>query len=243
MDELIKQHDKLLEEMPEGQVHDKEACPLCNPEEDTTETDERGEMETYTQSDLDAAVNAAVAPLQSELSALREAGQREEIASQIDAVREEAAAEVAELKNKLDEAVLRADSAEAEMANLVAFLEKAQADAEAEALKAQVKEERAQALRDNTSFSDEYIEERIEDFAAMTEEVFAARLEDFKVLSAASKAESAVTEEVVVEESGLAVRNVREEQASAEVPFTARMTNLFATAEANQVNLSGIAGL
>lgn len=236
--ELIRQHDELLAKLPEGSSHEAETCPFCNPKEEQSKTDERGEME-YTQSELDAAVNAAIAPLQAELSSLKGAEAQSAFEAQITTVREEAAAEVQSLKAELDAAILRADVAEQAQTDLVAFLESAQAELELAAAKETLKEERTNALLEQTSLNKDRIASRIEDIASMSDDEFEAYLSDLAAISVKKDDEAS---EQASAETSTAIRNIREETASSEAPFLARMNSLVTAAEDSKVSLNGLSG-
>ena len=193
----------------------------------------------YTQSELDAAVNAAIAPLQAELSSLKGAEAQSAFEAQITTVREEAAAEVQSLKAELDAAILRADVAEQAQTDLVAFLESAQAELELAAAKETLKEERTNALLEQTSLNKDRIASRIEDIASMSDDEFEAYLSDLAAISVKKDDEAS---EQASAETSTAIRNIREEAASSEAPFLARMNSLVTAAEDSKVSLNGLSG-
>ena len=85
MDDLIKAHDELLENAPADfdLAKHKTECPVCNPTV-INEPDERGEVDkTFTQEQLDAAVEAALAPIRDELKAFKDAEAAGEVDSKI----------------------------------------------------------------------------------------------------------------------------------------------------------------
>ena len=109
MDELRKQHDELLankpEDMSDGEFaalieKHKDTCPFCN-EELIAQNDndpEGGDMDkTFTQEELDAAVLAAVAPIQAELQTIKDAAAEGEVETRVAEAKAERDAEVADL--------------------------------------------------------------------------------------------------------------------------------------------------
>lgn len=185
MDELKQAHDKLLAEMPEGESHDTAACHLCNPELlPVKDSDERGEMETFTKDELEAAVQAAVAPLQAkidELNADKEAG---EVAQEVAEVTAAKDAVIADLRADLDAKVIEATEATTKLNDTVAFLEAQAAEAEAAEALAALKEARLVAIKEVASFPEDHIAKNIDIWAAMSEDAFASQLETWALLSA-----------------------------------------------------------
>lgn len=176
-------HDRLLAERPEGAVHDEDACPLCGSDDDT----EGGWMATFSEEELqaavDAAVNEATAPLKSRIAELETQQQRGEV----DAATAELKDKIAELESKLDAAVLEASQAKEEKENLQkAWDDEKAAEAAAKELAAR-REERLEKVREVASFPDEYLEANADRFAAMDEEEFLARIEEWKTLTAKSE--------------------------------------------------------
>lgn len=181
---LKEQHDKLLEEMPEGASHDADGCPICNPEND--DSFGGGDMKTYTEEEFTAAVQEAVAPLQAAAEARVAELEAQVTAMRASAEHEEAKGQIAEVQAELDKAELRVSAAEQKYADLVAALEEAAA-AEAEATaRSERQTERLEAVKANASFSDEYVSNNIDRWVAMSDEDFAALIEDWKAVSAAS---------------------------------------------------------
>ena len=185
MDKLKEAHDDLLAVMPEDETHDMANCLLCNediiPEKDSNE---RGEMETFTKDELDAAVKAAIAPIQAELDSVKEAQAKGEIAQEIADAQAVAAELVAAAQAELDLKVLEAQDAVQRYSDLVAFLEAQDAQAEADAQMAALKAERLEAIKELASFPEDHIEKNLDRWVAMDEETFAAQLETWSLLSA-----------------------------------------------------------
>ena len=227
---LKAQHDTLLENMPEGETHNEDACPICNP---VFRTQERGEMsESYSQEQLDAAVEAGKAPLLAELDTVKTELEKiktvlsaSEEDARFEAVRAEYDEKITSMKSELDNFELKASNAEQELANVLAFLEKCVADAAlAQAIEAR-KEARIALIKEHTSFSDEKIAERIDDWASLEDDVFEERLAEWKELSTA-KAEGAAA---VSPET--AMRNVRAVEGSdSKESFISKIRNFEAAA-------------
>lgn len=183
MDELIKAHDELLANMPEGASHDKTECPVCNPSV-IKEPDERGEVDkTFTQEQLDAAVEAALAPLKTKLQTLEEAAAAEEVDSKVAEAVKAGDEKAAELQDQLDAADLKVSNAEKLLADSLAWIQAVVDEAEQAEKAESVKEARTKILKDETSFSDEKIEERIGEWAKLSDEAFEDRLAEWKELS------------------------------------------------------------
>jgi hypothetical protein len=145
-------------------------------------------MKTYTETEFTEAVQEAVAPvkaaadqeiaqLKSELDELRNAQEAEAAQGELDAIR-----------TQLDAAEARASEAEARVAEILAWLDTESAAAEAAAVLETLKTERRAAVAESASFSDEYIDSNIDRWAALSDEDFAALVEDWKAISASSKA-------------------------------------------------------
>lgn len=181
-------HDKWLAEKPEGAEHEAEGCPHCNP--NLTENPVGGgDMKTYTETEFNEAVQAAVASAltdaQNEITNLKD-----QVSSLTEAASEaEEKSEVAKIQAELDKAEVRVSAAEEKYNELVAYLQ-AEADAAAAAAElAEKREARRVAMKEHTSLSDEKIEERLDLWVAMEDEAFEAHLEDLKALSAAKQTE------------------------------------------------------
>jgi len=86
MDKLKEAHDKLLSEKSEEDVHDEISCPFCNPEL-KLDSEEGGNVETFTKDELNAAVATAVAeaiaPLQLELEGFKKLQAEDETSAQL----------------------------------------------------------------------------------------------------------------------------------------------------------------
>lgn len=183
--ELKAMHDLLLKEKPAGAVH--EPCALCVPS--ASADPEGGNVSTLTQEQADALVSKAVAdataPLQARLAELEAGQQTAEIEARITEARAELEAQVADLTTKLDEAEIRATAAEQARADLEQFWAEAIADAEKTSAAAARRDDRLAKVTEFGGFTAEYVEANADRFAAMSDEEFDARLEEWKLLKAA----------------------------------------------------------
>lgn len=164
---------------------------LTSPELDLSMTsDSEGdggeEVNTYTQEEFDAALEAALSPVKAELEALRADADASAVETQITEIREQAQAEVEELQKKLDNAVLAEQAAKDERDAIVAWLEsEAQAAAEAAAL-AERREERVGRVKEVASFPEDHLAANADRWAAMSDEDFDALLADYEAAAKAS---------------------------------------------------------
>lgn len=189
-------HDALLAEKPDDATHDPSECAICvMTDADVPEPtgDTGGNMPTYTEEDLKAAVDAAVRTAVPELEDLRAkvrdfeaADAASETEQQLEELRQAHEAEKSEIQAKLDEAVLQATTEKERADGIVTWLEEEGAKAEAEATIAARKDERLAAVREAANFPDEYLESNAERWAAMSDEDFEARLGEYKVISGKS---------------------------------------------------------
>lgn len=186
MTELLKErHDQMLAQKPDGVDHDAANCVFCNPESDIPQG---GDMTTYTEEQLAAAIKEAVAPIQAELDALRASHAEDEVEARVSAVKSELEAQIEELQRSLDAAEIKATSAESERDEVLAWLE-AEAQAQAEAAEREArKSERLEVIKEAACFSDDHIERNIDRWVAMSDEDFTALVEDYKTLASASQA-------------------------------------------------------
>src|SRR5437763_15963886 len=100
-------HDRLLEAMPPGAEHPADDCSFCAvAATEGTDTTSGGVMpETFTQTDVDAAVAAAVGPLQQRLAELEAQVQETEVGKAVAAAVAEKETVVSDLQAQLDAAV------------------------------------------------------------------------------------------------------------------------------------------
>lgn len=188
VNDLLELHDRLLAERPDGAVHDEEACPLCalndGGADDLEEGGSMSDPVTYSEAELQAAVDKAVAEATASAhNKLAELESSQAIEAAVAQAKADLETQVADLQAKLDAAVLEAAQAK----EAKETLEKAWADEKAaeEAAKtlAARREERLAKVREVASFPKEYLEENGDRFAALSDEDFEARLEEWRVIA------------------------------------------------------------
>lgn len=179
-------HDLLLTQMPEGVSH--ETCSLCIA---PTKSPEGGTQvdKTYTEEDLQTAVAEATAELAAKVTALESAALESEVTAAVNAVKAETAAEIEDLRSKLDNAVLAAQSSKNELDTFKAELDELAAAEETAREIAARMEERLAKVKE-FPFTDDYIEANAERFAAMSDEDFEARLADWSVMGTSKMGDS-----------------------------------------------------
>lgn len=187
MDDLRQIHDELLAKKPEDTTHDEGNCPFCqsaDQSDGTSSSSEGGVMsKTYSQEELDAAIAAAVKPLEETLQEVKAGQEQSEVEQRHAKEKAELEASIADLQTQLDTATLKASEAEKKHDELVAFLEAEQAKAEAAAEIARRREERLAAVKQVASFPDEYVEANADRWAAMADEDFVAMTDGFKAIA------------------------------------------------------------
>lgn len=206
-------HDMLLSEKPEDATHEEAECPFCNDNTSVGGGDTMTEIKTYTEEDLSDAVREALAPV-TEAAEAAEA-RANELASELEALRaaneaEETQTEVEILKSDLDKATLRAEEAEARVEEVLSYFNELSELEEIAKYLEDVKAERLDALKD-FAFSEERIEANIDRWVAMSEEDFAALVEDYEAIHSASKASLKVEEETEEVAPETAMSNTRSE--------------------------------
>lgn len=211
--ELKVLHDQLLAARPEGAEHDEATCPLCAMETVDHDTNPGGSMpETFTQADLDAAVAAATADLQTRLEELGAQVRDTEVGR---AVAEAVAAketEVSELQAQLDAAEAARTAAESKLTETEQFWADAIASHEEQATVAARRDERVAKAKEASVLSEEYLEKNADRFAAMTDEDFAARLEEWRAIAAAAGTKNSA---IPAKTALVAARSTEEAPASA----------------------------
>lgn len=209
MDELRKAHDELLKNKPETAVHDETDCIFCN--EDYS-SEEGGDMKTFTEEELNAAVAAAVAPIQAELETAKEAQADKDVDDRVSEVKAEADQAVADIQGQLDEAMVQKGAAEKALEDTKAYLESVRADEEAAAAHAAALESRKAAVAELALFGDEYVETNIERWAALADEDFDALMADWKTVAESAKSNS--SEGAEEESSDTAMNSTRDTASS-----------------------------
>jgi len=233
MDKLKEAHDKLLAEKSDEDTHDEISCPFCNPEL-KLDSEEGGNVETFTKEQLDAAIALAVAPLQAELDSLKNAQVEDETSAQIAQAQAEADARVAEVQTELDAKVLEAAEATRKFEELEAFLADSAAAEQAAAQFEALKTERLAAIKEVASFPADHIDKNIERWVAMDEDSFADQLETWKLLSTAS--DDSDSDDGKVPET--AMKQTRSE--SGKLSFRDTLSNINKTAKASGISIKSL---
>lgn len=184
---LLALHDRLLTEMPEGAVHDEDACPLCamSLEDGGADDSKGGSMsdKTFTEVELQAAVDKAVADATAAMQAkLAELEGNQALETAVATAKAELEAQVADLQTKLDAAVAEATQAKEAKEALETAVQAEKDEAAAAAEIAARIEDRTAKVKEIGCFPDEYLTANAERFAAMSEEDFTARLDEWKAI-------------------------------------------------------------
>lgn len=175
-------HDQLLAERPDGVSHNEEECFLCSADDEGEGMGDRLFTEEEVQAAVDRAVAEATSSLTDKIAELQQSQQVRALEEAVDKAKAEMQAELVELQAKLDAAVLEAQQAkEAKEALQTAWDAEKEAVEEAQKLAA-LKEERVGQLKELAFFPDDYVEENGDRFAAMSEDDFTARLDEWKAL-------------------------------------------------------------
>ena len=143
--------------------------------------------DTFTEEEVKAevakAVALATAALETQVAELRTSQAEENLKAEIAKAVEAKDAEIAALQAQLDTAVLEAEKAKNDHAELVSLLEQAQADAERAAEIAARKDERLAKVREVASFPEEYLTANSDRWASMADEDFAVLVADYAAVS------------------------------------------------------------
>lgn len=192
---LKRVHDRLLADRPTDAKHDALSCPFCLMDSidegglraDAQPGGDEVSDQTYSQADLEAAIAKAVAdataPLQSRLEEIDSKAAQEAREAEIAALRTEADQKVSDIQAQLDTAVAEKVAAEQAKTELETFLTSEAERQEQEAAIAARREERIAKVKEVASFPDEYVEANAERFAAMADEDFEARLEEWRTIA------------------------------------------------------------
>jgi len=186
--ELRALHDRLLEVMPQGAEHKEGDCPICSVQAAETIRTQGGVMpEQFTQADIEAAVAAATGPLQQRLAELEAQATESEVGKAVAQAVGEKETQIADLQTQLDTATAARTTAETKLAEAETFWTEAiSAHQEAVAVAAR-KEQRIGQASEIGVFNDDYIAANADRFAAMSDEDFAARLDEWKLIAAKAK--------------------------------------------------------
>jgi hypothetical protein len=185
---LKELHDRLLDEKPEGAVHEADSCPFCTAMEESADG---GNDMTYTEDELkakvDEAVQAAIQERDAKIADLSAAQQTSETAKAVSDAVAAKDTELADLRGELDKAVLEAANAKADRDAVVAWLEGEKTAAEQRDAAAARKDTRLAKLKEVAHFPDDYLEQNADRFAAMSDEEFDARCTEYAALSGNGK--------------------------------------------------------
>lgn len=192
MEELLKEHEEMLASIPNGVAHDTANCTLCNlagepAAANDIDESERGDMsKTYTEEEFNAAVAAALEPLQAQLDAIKQTETEKDIEARIQAAVESVEAEKAELQNSLDTALVEATEAKDAYTTLTSYLEAEETAAREAQEYAALKEQRLEQVKEVASFSDEHVNANADRWAKMSDEDFDAVISDWKAVAEAA---------------------------------------------------------
>jgi hypothetical protein len=177
-------HDHLLASMPEGAEHESTTCSLCALEVIENTTPGGSMPETFTQEEVDAAVAASTGPLQQRLNELEAQVQESEVGRAVAQATETKDAEISTLQQQIDAAEAARTAAENKLVEVEQFWVDAIAAQEAAVELAARKERRVAEAKQAGVFNDDYIDENAERFAAMSDEDFTARLDEWRLIAA-----------------------------------------------------------
>ena len=195
MDELRQEHDNLIANKPDNMSDEdfatlledhKPNCPFCNESFKAQEIEipEGGDMEkTFSKEELEAAVSAAVAPIQAELDSIKESTEQAEVDSRVAEAEAEADRRVAEIQEQLEAAELAAGNARTELANTIAYLEGEKETAELAEWADALRTARKAQVEEVANFSPEFVEANLDRWVAESDEDFAARVAEWEVSS------------------------------------------------------------
>ena len=197
LEDLKAEHDTLLATKPEGLEHDAIECEFCEAEvatetETATNSAKGGDMSTYTEDELQAAIAAAVTPVSEELASFKASQEAEEVEARIAQAKAEAETAKAEVEAQLDTVTLERDEAVKAKTELEGYLAEEAKKVEEAAEFAAKRDERVAQVKEVASFSDEHVEASADRWTAMADEDFAGLLEDWKAV-AAKKVEGGTT--------------------------------------------------
>lgn len=198
--ELKDLHDLLLERKPEAAKHEEANCPLCAMETSTSQdTNPGGSMpETFTQAEVDAAVAAATADLQTRLDELGAQVRDTEVGRAVAEAVAAKDAEVSELQNRLDAAEAARTAAENQLQTVETFWAEAIAAHEERAVVEARRTERVAEAKAAGVLSDEYVDTNADRFAAMSDDDFKARLDEWRAIAAATAGKTSIPNTTVL---------------------------------------------
>lgn len=173
-------HDKWLEQKPEDASH-PEDCPFCELVEEPTGGAGRPMSDkTYTSEELAAAVALAVKPLEDRITELEAEDAEAEVEAKIAEAKAELETKISELQTELDVKVAELEAAKSETEAIKSFLEAEAAREAEEAAREERKSARLEQVKENASYSDEYLETHADRWASMSDDEFAGLIDDLK---------------------------------------------------------------
>ena len=178
---LRAKHDELLKTMPEGASHNAEDCAICG--DDSLEGDEVTYTDEELQARIDEAVAEATAPLTAKIEELETSEEEAAIKARITEATTDLTTKVEELQAQLDKAVLEAEAAKTELADTVSYLTSVEEEKAAEEEATRIREERLTLVKEVASFPEEHIAANIDRWASMDEEAFQAQVNDWKLIT------------------------------------------------------------
>jgi uncharacterized coiled-coil protein SlyX len=186
--ELRALHDRLLEVIPQGAEHKEGDCPICSVTAAETIRTQGGVMpEQFSQADLDAAVAEATGPLQQRLADLEAQAQESEVGKAVAQAVGEKQTQIADLQTELDTATAARTAAETKLAETEKYWVDAVAAHEEAVVVAARKEQRIGQATELGVFNADYIAANADRFAAMSDDEFTARIEEWKLIAASAK--------------------------------------------------------
>lgn len=210
--ELKVLHDQLLAAKPEAAKHDEATCPLCALGTDAShDTNSGGSMpESFTREEVETAVAAATADLQKRLDELGAQVRDTEVGRAVADAVAARETEVSDLQAKLDAAEAARTAAENKLTETEQFWADAIATAEEAAQVAARREGRVAEAKKAGVLSDAYVDENADRFAAMTDEDFRNRLDEWKAIAAATAGKTST--DIPAHTALQAVRDTSEDQ-------------------------------
>lgn len=199
-----KMHDLLLQHKPSEAFHDVSTCPYCVASVDGAESHNKdtpsggGDMSTYTQDELQAAIADAMGPVQQELTDLKASQEQAAIEAQLNELAETHDAEKADLQTQLDQAKTEVEASKKTLDELVAYLDEEAATVKAEAA-LDARRTEVQLIVAEFFTDEEYIEKNLDRWASMDVEAFEDVTEDWKVAQAAKPVKGDVKPDPLVQ--------------------------------------------
>jgi uncharacterized coiled-coil protein SlyX len=139
--------------------------------------------EQFTQVDIDTAVTAATGPLQQRLAELEAQVQETEVGKAVAAAVAEKDSQITDLQHQLDTATAARTAAEAKLSETEQYWTDAISAHEEAVTAAARRDQRIGQASELGVFNDDYITTNADRFAAMSDEDFAARIEEWKLIA------------------------------------------------------------